>query len=180
MSSSFYTLNLSEEEKNRLTVQAQRLYGGFEFIDSFLKKNISILDAGCGSGIIAEYVSRKNGDGNVLGIDCEAEKIRDNLVKYKEIKNLKFEEGNIYKLNFPDAIYDLCYTRFVLMHLKNPIKAIKEIIRVTKTGGTIVFHEGIHDAIWIYPQCYYFEKCLNAWKKIMNKLGQDHYFFPCI
>ena len=46
---------------------------------------------------------------------------------------------NIEKLTFPDETFDLFITQDVLEHVFNPAMAIKEMFRVLRSGGALVF-----------------------------------------
>jgi ubiquinone/menaquinone biosynthesis C-methylase UbiE len=168
-----YTLARDESEKQRITFQAEKLYGGGEFLLPYLKKNIKVLEVGCGTGVITSYVANQIGQGSIVGIDNDEESILRNK-KNNISRNVNFSHGDVKKLKFPDNSFDLTFSRFVLMHIPDPIVVIKEMIRVTKPGGYIVAHEGVHDAVWLSPTRAIFEKFLETWKKLMKKKGQDH------
>jgi ubiquinone/menaquinone biosynthesis C-methylase UbiE len=42
-------------------------------------------------------------------------------------------------LEFEDGFFDLSYSRLVLMHVRNPVKTVAELKRVTKSGGCCDF-----------------------------------------
>lgn len=168
-----YTLTCNEVEKERLGVQARELYCGPHFLDQYLFEQTSIIDVGCGTGDIMEYISMKVNGCQVVGIDNDEDKIKINISKYSQ-KNILFRVGDVYDIDFPDNTFDLTYCRFLLMHLKNPNDALKEMLRITKPGGIIIAHEGIHDGIWLVPESHYFKKILESWKNLMSKKGQDH------
>jgi ubiquinone/menaquinone biosynthesis C-methylase UbiE len=46
------------------------------------------------------------------------------------------------RMTFADATFDFIYSRSVFEHLENPDRAIKEIRRVLRPGGTV--HIGVH------------------------------------
>jgi ubiquinone/menaquinone biosynthesis C-methylase UbiE len=91
----------------------------------------------------------------------------------KEIPTLSFKEGNAQSLPFADNTFDLTYCRFVLMHLSDPLRAITEMVRVTKPGGMVVAHEGIHSGIWLSPELPLFRKLLDRWMQAMKVHTQD-------
>jgi len=168
-----YTLSDSKEELTRLSIQAEELYGGPHFLDDFLSDGAQVLDVACGSGDIANYASNKIGKGTVVGIDSDGVKIKSNRNRFCA-NNLKFIEGDARAIIFPDNSFDLTYARFLLMHLSEPTTVLKEMIRVTKPGGRVVVHEGIHDAIWLMPVKSGFNKVLKSWKNEMEERGQNH------
>ncbi len=169
-----YTLNVGEAENNRLTTQAMLLYSGPHFLDKFLtNENMSVLDVACGTGAISAYVAQKT-KGKVTGVDLEPARIEANNSTYPKLTNLNFEQADVFKLPFADNTFDLCYCRFLLTHLANPLGAIEEMRRVTKPGGTVVAHELFQDAIWMVPPRPTFQKVFSIWKDKRSALGQNH------
>lgn len=169
-----YTLKSTDSENERLTVQAKQLYGGTNFIDPYLlDSQMKILDIGCGTGVISKYISEKMPFSQVIGVDHDDTKISINN-EHNTLSNLCFKTADVYNLPFKDETFDLCFCRFMLMHLADPLKAINEMKRVTRKGGNVVAHEGFHDAIWIVPQKKAFEKFLSVWKEKMAASHQDH------
>lgn len=87
-----------------------------------------VLNAGCGDGVellqIKKYLKGKK----IIGVDIDPVQIK---AAKKNIPDIKFMLGDIYKLNFKDSEFDLILTIEVLEHLKYPEKAIKELLRVS-------------------------------------------------
>lgn len=100
------------------------------------KENKKALDIGCGPGIMAEGLLKKNY--NVACVDAAPNMI--NLVKEKFSSNpkIKAEIGDVNKLNFPDNSFDLVIAMGLLEYLENQPQAISEIKRITKTGGQVI------------------------------------------
>ena len=55
---------------------------------------------------------------------------------------MSYKLGDVYGIPLEDGYADLTCCRTLLMHLTEPLKAVKEMARVTKTGGTVVALEG--------------------------------------
>ena len=90
-----------------------------------------ILDLGCGDGTRLSYLSKGRYG---VGIDTSKKAISLAKEKYKEVE---FIDGNIEKLPFKDASFDLVYSAFVLEHLTQPEVVLNEAIRVTAPKGKI-------------------------------------------
>ena len=108
-----------------------------------LKKDIQILDAGCGSGLVGIEM-QKNGYTNIDGVDLSQDMI--NLIPKGVYKNL--EVANLNKpLKCENHKYDvvMCVGTFTYGHVKP--QALDEMIRITKNKGLICFsvNEGIHE-----------------------------------
>lgn len=104
-------------------------------IKDFIKsKNSSdfLLDAGCGNG---KNMLAKNKGINCIGFDfCES----NNKICNK--KGLDVSTINIKTIPYRDSVFEHSFTVAVLHHIEKEIdrvKAINELVRVTKSGGTI-------------------------------------------
>ena len=141
--------------------------GPQETVDLFKKynsnKEIKILDAGCGTGLVGIEL-KKNGFKNFDGADF-SQKMLD-LVPEKIYQNL-FKIDLNQKVNIEDNSYDgiTCVGTFTFGHVNPPV--LDEMIRVCKTSSFICFTINIG----IYEE-YGFDKKIkelednNSWKII--------------
>lgn len=104
------------------------------FKNAIKEKNISILDIGCGTGILGLYF-RKNQNCRVCGIEInnsaylESKKNLDDVIKANvEILDIPYEKNS----------FDYIIMGDVLEHLINPIGTIKKLIVFLKPGGKIL------------------------------------------
>jgi len=114
-----------------------QLYSDFRDI----RQRQKIVDVGCGLGDFTRFLARiSNGNANVLGIDSNEKSIRTAIADtMKEgLFQVSYKVGDVYKLPLDDGYADLTCCRTLLMHLKEPLAAIKEMARVTRTNGSIV------------------------------------------
>ncbi len=89
-----------------------------------------ILDNGCGTGILLEYLRGRN----VTGIDLSSKM----LLATRKITG-RIVRGNSLELPFPNYTFDLVLSRSLIHHLPDKEKGIAEIARVLKPGGYAVF-----------------------------------------
>ncbi len=97
----------------------------------------SVLDCGCGSVSILEKDCHP--EGIFYGVDISPMGINLAKKRLKSKKNIKLLVGDLEMLKFEDNYFDLVYSAYVLEHLAKPEKVIREMIRVTKTGGYLIF-----------------------------------------
>jgi len=101
-----------------------------------VNKEHVFLDCGCDDG---EWTSKiiKKGDfriQNCYGIEIISERIK--LAKEKGIKVIKRDLNNA--LPFKGNSFDIIHTNQVIEHLYNTHEFLRELFRITKTGGYIV------------------------------------------
>lgn len=132
----------SSAEVDRL--EKQSTLGNYDLSEelagiTFSGKNQRVLDAGCGSGLLSRYLTQ-NFSQSLINVDaCDASDIRiQQAKKLSKGCNINFFSADLEKLSVDDQTYDHVFCRYVLQHFANPSKAISEIFRVLKPGGT--FH----------------------------------------
>jgi len=96
------------------------------------QKGDKVLDIGVGTGIFASALMKYGAE--ITGIDV-SEKMLE-ISKSKGINNVFI--GNAESLDFPDDSFDLVISITALEFIKNPDKAISEMVRVCKKGGRVV------------------------------------------
>ncbi len=142
-----------------------------------LKTGMNVLDAGCGTGAASRMIARKVTPGKVHGIDMDPLFISEamKLAKKEGITNIQFELGNVDELNLDDDTFDATYCRLVLMHVKDPVKTLIELKRVTRKNGIIAVSDNDDGGVITYPDI---PKAMDAWSKY-GKLaiteGSDRY-----
>lgn len=87
-----------------------------------------ILDAGCGEGFTLQRLYELKIGKELEGIDASRIAIQTGKKLYPHL-NIKI--GDIYNLPYKNDSFDLITCMEVLEHLENPVKALKEIERVS-------------------------------------------------
>ena len=144
--------------------------GPKETVTTFLKyakdKNIKILDAGCGTGLVGIELKKHNYL-NIDGMDL-SKKLLDLVPRgyYQNLSQVDLNKTIKIENNTYDAI--MCVGTFTFGHVKP--HALDEFIRISKNKGLICFtiNEGIYEE-------YGFDKKINELKK--NKSWNIKEFF---
>lgn len=118
---------------------------------SGIKKNMRILEVGCGSGAFTIFAARAVGEkGKVYALDIQPRMLRqlENKLKKpknKGIKNIKLIESDACQLPFTNNFFDLVFSVAALQEIHDRKKALKEIKRVLKPGGILAMTEMFPD-----------------------------------
>ncbi|MMZ50430.1 putative S-adenosylmethionine-dependent methyltransferase [compost metagenome] len=90
----------------------------------------SVLDAGCGEGELTNFINRKfDGIKIIKGIELEMVTVSEANERFP---HLDISQGSIYELPFRDNSFDLVIACEVFEHLEDPLKALDEIMRVSR------------------------------------------------
>lgn len=125
---------------------------GFEAVKAMKKRTFellrpepgqTVLEVGCGTGedarALADMVVP---DGRVVAVDKSEEMIAE-AQKRSAVSELpvEFEVADATNLRFDSASFDACRIERTLMHVPDPVGAVREMVRVLCTGGRLVAFE---------------------------------------
>lgn len=108
---------------------------------SFLEvgKETRVLDVGLGPGLLVRSVAPQVKE--AVGVDSNPALVRlaQKYAEQEGLKNVSFQEADYLGLPFPDGSFDLVVSSGeILAEAPDPRKAMAEMARVTKPGGTVV------------------------------------------
>jgi SAM-dependent methyltransferase len=121
---------VTDEERIRRLVSAARLSGSER-----------VLDIATGPGYVAEGFARAARE--VVGIDLTEAmlSIAVERTKQRGIANLSFQKGNAENLPFGNEEFDIVVCRLALHHVREPLRVVREMTRVCRTGGTVLVED---------------------------------------
>ena len=131
-----------------------------KFITNVLEPDFKVLDVGCGPGSITIDLAKNylTKGGSVIGVEPTEDIINAaNSMKQSsgaDVDNVSFQIGSIYNLPFEDNTFDLVFSHQVIVHLADPIKALKELARVTKRGKFVAVKDGDLESMIFDPPKY--------------------------
>jgi len=91
----------------------------------------SVLDVGCGEGVVTERLARLLPGASFLGVDADDERLRRQWSQ-RRLDNLTFDVASAYDLPFESGSFDLACALEVLEHLERPELALSELARVSR------------------------------------------------
>jgi len=104
-----------------------------------IRPGMDVLDLACGDGTTAIPEARRGA--RVLGVDIASNLVAagNRRVKDAGITNCTFQEGDASNLEgFGDESFDMVVSMFGAMFAPRPFDVAREMVRVTRKGGTIV------------------------------------------
>jgi ubiquinone/menaquinone biosynthesis C-methylase UbiE len=110
----------------------RRLMGGFHAaLDELWSRAAprSILDVGCGEGVLTVEWAERLGDRRVVGTDLDDPKLRAEWEK-RSRPNLEFRVEEVTALSFADDEFDMACAIEVLEHVPDPERTLSEMARV--------------------------------------------------
>jgi ubiquinone/menaquinone biosynthesis C-methylase UbiE len=132
-----------------LTAQIQRM------------DNPDVLECGCGPGNILAMLAPSRC--KLTGLDLNRRYID---LAAEKVPGATLIEGNVERLPFPDASFDIVYAVGVLMYLNDDRMAVKEIARVTKDGGFVLISVPNYQMLHLLLDPYYI---FRFFKRILGK-----------
>lgn len=98
------------------------------------KKNLKILDAGCGEGQLLSRIT-KTIEGELYGADATEIAIE---TAQEKVPGVSFSLQDITNLNYKDNFFDVVICTEVIEHISDYVKAISELKRVLKDEGMLI------------------------------------------
>lgn len=108
-------------------------------------RNGDVLDVGSGTGALTTAVAAVAPSSRIIGIDPSAPYVAFAKARHPEDR-IQFEVGDARQLRFANGSFDSTLSLLVLNFIPDPAKALDEMVRVTRAGGTVA------GAVWDYGQ----------------------------
>jgi ubiquinone/menaquinone biosynthesis C-methylase UbiE len=111
-----------------------------ELRDLIVTNGATILDAGCGSGVVSRYLAGLYPNSCVIGCDASTSRVQQARQSARSIRNLTFENQELTNLNYGDDEFNVIVCRYVVQHQipRDVNRLIGELARVLKPGGTLL------------------------------------------
>jgi 2-polyprenyl-3-methyl-5-hydroxy-6-metoxy-1,4-benzoquinol methylase len=112
----------------------RRMMDGFERdLDELFRKAAprSILDVGCGEGVLTEQWADRLDGGRIVGIDLDDDKLRAEW-ETRRRPNLEYRVEEATSLSFRDGEFDVATAIEVLEHVPEPDATLSEMARVAE------------------------------------------------
>lgn len=162
-----YVLTTGRKAKETLDLQhalfAEKSYQ--HLAEAELSEGQTVYDIGCGSGVMTEYLASVVGkEGHVYALDISPDQVNVTRTRIKEagLSNATFIIGDIATTDLPEGEADIVYTRFLLMHQRDALRAIKKMKSLLKRGGVLVLEESVMSSSHFSEGCPEFDAYVKA------------------
>jgi len=145
-----------------------------------LRPGAAVLDVGCGPGTITVDLAARVAPGTVVGIDNEAaivalaregaQGVANATVPGATVPNVTFAVGDVYRLEFPDASFDVVHAHQILQHLTDPVAALGEMRRVCRPEGVVAARDSDYAAMTWFPP----DPALDRWLALYHAVTRSN------
>jgi ArsR family transcriptional regulator len=122
-------------------------------IEKLLPGNLVLADIGCGTGSLTVELARFAG--KVIGVDLSQEMLRRARqgIRERELRNVEFRRGDALDLPLETGSVDAAFCVMVLHFLAEPERAVAELCRITRPGGSVIVVDLVqHRQQWMREQ----------------------------
>ena len=127
-----------------------------------------VLSVGCGPGVILRALANLDSSIRATGIDISSDRLEQARERNRDNSRVQFVCGDAQSMEFPSDRFDLVYCRMLLQYLKEKERAVCEMARVCKPGGTILLQDLDGQLLWHYPEDPSVQRTL---EKVVAALG---------
>jgi ubiquinone/menaquinone biosynthesis C-methylase UbiE len=172
-----YVLGHSAQELERLRRQT-RLINPITrqfLIEAGLAPGMHVLDVGSGAGDVAFLAAELvEPAGRVIGFDRSSAALALACARAEEksIANVTFCDGELAAMTF-DQLFDAAIGRYVLCFQPDPATLLREISRLVRPGGIILFHEPDREYMRSFPPTPTYDKTSRWVTETYRRSGMD-------
>jgi len=130
-----------------------------------LKPGLSLLDVGCGPGSITADLAQRLAPGRVVGVDSSADII---AAAQRDYPDADFAVGDVYRLQFEDASWDIVHAHQLLQHVIDPVGALKELRRVASRRGIVAARDSDYATFTWHPG----DERLDRWLALYHDIAR--------
>lgn len=143
-----------------------------------LSKGLRVADIGCGTGLVSLWIATQVGaEGRVVGVDmsCEQLKVAQANAATAGLTNVSFQEGSAYETNLPSGQFDMIYSRFLMCHISEPARSLREMRALLKPDGILVCEDHDDGGIFSEPPTRAYQRLVEISDAVNRARGLDSY-----
>ncbi|MCW2638360.1 MAG: methyltransferase type 11 [Dactylosporangium sp.] len=140
-----------------------------------LRPGMSVLDVGCGPGSITADLAARVSPGSVTAVE-----VTDNALALARAEaaarrqsNIDFVVCDVHALDFPDDTFDVVHAHQVLQHVTDPVRALREMRRVCRSGGIVAARDSDYAAFAWYPALPELDEWMDLYQRVARANGGE-------
>jgi 2-polyprenyl-3-methyl-5-hydroxy-6-metoxy-1,4-benzoquinol methylase len=115
--------------------------------------NAKCLDLGCGQGNTTRCLADVLAPAVCIGLEYDVDLVEYAKTRPENPPNVRFQQGDATQLPFADASFDVVFCRYLLIHMTDPLRVVREMMRVVRPGGYAVAFEADFAIEFSDPEC---------------------------
>lgn len=138
-----------------------------------LKPTDHLLDVGAGAGTITADLARFVGDITATEIGADELELTRQTIAEHGVTNVEFRVADVHALDFDDDTFDVVHAHQVLQHVADPVKALREMVRVTKPGGIVAVRDSDYAGFCWWPELPALDTWLDLYRTVSRANGGE-------
>lgn len=133
-----------------------------------------VLDVGCGPARFAAELCDAHPGVSVLGIERDA--AQRESARACARPGLEVRAGDAYELPLRAeewGTFDVAWARFVLEHVDDPLRVVRQMVRAVRPGGRVVLCDDDHDLFRLDPPAPAALRVWEAYQQTYREHGND-------
>jgi len=176
MTESTYIHGTAPDEQRRLSLLNDVLLNPASLREIALRGDERIIDFGSGLGQFSRAMARAVPRGRVVGIERNDEQLalaRKLAAADGETDLVEFRQGDVLEADIERSTFDIAHTRFVLEHVPDPLRVVKNMVRAVRPGGRIILADDDHEVLRLWPEPPGIAELWRAYMRSYDRIGND-------
>ncbi|GGQ87138.1 class I SAM-dependent methyltransferase [Couchioplanes azureus] len=140
-----------------------------------LTSGARLLDVGCGPGTLTADLATHITPGRITALEPTGAALglaRAEIAR-RGLSTVDFAVGDVHDLAFPDATFDVVHAHQVLQHVGDPVRALREMRRVTRPGGIVAVRDSDYAAFTWFPRLPELDEWLRLYGRVARGNGGE-------
>ncbi len=143
-----YSLREAARLEDQADTLAELLHAGTHY-----PAGARVLECGCGTGAQSVHLAASSPEAEIVSVDIDPVSLERAKARVDAAGhgNVQFQVADVFDLPFAEESFDHVFVCFLLEHLREPERALEQLHRVLKVGGSITVIEGDHGSWYCHP-----------------------------
>jgi SAM-dependent methyltransferase len=132
------------------------------------------VEFGCGLGYVTRWAASQGAQATGIDVNEDQVAVAGDLAREAELKTARFLSANIYEPGLEPESMDMSYSRWLMVHLKKPVEAMRAIFAALKPGGVMVCEEADVSAVYAEPNSAAYNELRDICLEASRQRGVDY------